>query len=168
MAGFRIRSVTPDDAAAYLDLLHRLDDETALMMWEPRERATTVDEQQEWIAAILARDNRALLVAEVDGQLIGFLLALGGGARRASRTALLVVGILREYWGRGVGTALFAAIEAWAREAGLHRLELTVMAHNTRAIALYQKMGFVVEGTTREALFVDGQFVDEHHMGKLL
>jgi RimJ/RimL family protein N-acetyltransferase len=59
-------------------------------------------------------------------------------------------------------------LEDWSREKGIHRLELTVMAHNTNAIGLYQKVGFQIEGTKKGSLFVDGQYVDEYYMAKLL
>jgi RimJ/RimL family protein N-acetyltransferase len=42
------------------------------------------------------------------------------------------------------------------------------MAHNQRAFRLYERMGFVVEGRRRECLLVDGDFVDELYMAKLL
>lgn len=74
----------------------------------------------------------------------------------------LVIGVLQEYTGQGVGTGLFRAIEDWAKRIGIHRLELSVMIHNTAAVALYRKMGFEVEGTARDTLFVDGRYVDEY------
>jgi RimJ/RimL family protein N-acetyltransferase len=42
------------------------------------------------------------------------------------------------------------------------------MAHNEAAIALYQKMGFMVEGTKRDSMRVNGQYVDELYMAKLI
>ena len=56
------------------------------------------------------------------------------------------VNILKEYWGLGVGRALMEACIQCAREAGYAQLELSVVAENTRAIALYQKAGFVEFG----------------------
>jgi RimJ/RimL family protein N-acetyltransferase len=56
----------------------------------------------------------------------------------------------------------------WALAHGMHRLELTVMAHNERAHALYERMGFVVEGRRRECLLVNARLVDELYMAKLL
>ena len=59
--------------------------------------------------------------------------------------------------------------ERWARErGGIHRLELTVMAHNFKAVALYERAGFTIEGSRRHSLLVDGSYVDEHYMAKLL
>jgi Acetyltransferases, including N-acetylases of ribosomal proteins len=48
----------------------------------------------------------------------------------------------------------------------LTRLELTVMVHNERAIALYKKMGFEIEGTKKRSMRIDGQYVDEYYMAK--
>ena len=58
--------------------------------------------------------------------------------------------------------------ELWARGHGIHRLELTVMAHNVAAVALYKKAGFAVEGTRRHSMLVAGSYVNEHYMAKLL
>ena len=41
------------------------------------------------------------------------------------------------------------------------------MVHNERAAALYQRVGYTVEGRARECLFADGRRVDELYMAKL-
>jgi RimJ/RimL family protein N-acetyltransferase len=50
----------------------------------------------------------------------------------------------------------------------MHRIDLTVMAHNARAKRLYDAMGYFEEGVNRDSLYVDGRFVDEIMMAKLL
>jgi ribosomal protein S18 acetylase RimI-like enzyme len=70
--------------------------------------------------------------------------------------------------GQGVGTGLLAEAKRWAASVGLHRLELTVMAHNHRAISLYERMGFDVEGRRSQCLAIDGRFVDELYMAVIL
>lgn len=42
------------------------------------------------------------------------------------------------------------------------------MSHNKAGVALYKKQGFEIEGTKRHSLLVNGQFVDEYYMAKLL
>ena len=76
-------------------------------------------------------------------------------------------GVLAAASGRGVGSGLFRELERWARAHEIHRLELTVMAHNRRARHLYERAGFAVEGRRRECLLVDGNVVDELYMAKL-
>jgi RimJ/RimL family protein N-acetyltransferase len=80
----------------------------------------------------------------------------------------VVIGVLARAAGRGIGAGLLKQAMDWAAAHGLHRLELTVMARNTRAIALYERMGFTVEGRRAECLLVDGQFVDELTMAAIL
>lgn len=163
-----IRPITLDDAANFLALCQRLDRETRFMLLEPDERQLTVAEQRARIQTILPRANHTILVAEHAGQLVGYVLLQGGDFRRNCHTAHLVIGILQAFTGQGLGARLLAEAEQWARQRAIHRLELTVMTHNTRAVSLYQKCGFVIEGTRRHALMVDGAYVDEYYMGKLL
>jgi len=63
---------------------------------------------------------------------------------------------------------LFRALEAWADSHDLHRLELTVMCHNERAVRLYQNLGYKIEGIRQDSLWVNGRYVDEYYMAKLL
>jgi RimJ/RimL family protein N-acetyltransferase len=42
------------------------------------------------------------------------------------------------------------------------------MADNQRAIALYRRMGYEREGLRRDSLLVDGRFVDEYAMARIL
>jgi RimJ/RimL family protein N-acetyltransferase len=162
------RQVRESDAAALLELCLTLDGETGFMMLEPGERRTTAGEQGRRVRQTLAAGNRTIIVAEAGGWLVGYVEAVGGDFRRNRHCAHVVAGVLREFGGRGIGARLFAELEGWARRSGIGRLELTVMAHNERAIALYLKMGYEVEGRRRGSLLVDGARVDEFYMGKLL
>ncbi len=163
-----IRPIRPADAAAYLDLACALDQETKFMMMEPGERQTTVEEQRKRILSVLASGNGMIFVAEDGGRLVGMLGAIGGTYRRNHGTVHIFIGIRQAYTGQGLGCKMFETMETWARSWGARRLELTVMAHNQRGLALYQKMGFVIEGRLRTALKVDGQYIDEYMMGKIL
>jgi RimJ/RimL family protein N-acetyltransferase len=164
----RIREIEEADDSGFVELRKTLDSETRFMLREPGEQTMTVEEQRRWIKAIQARDNQTILVAEDGGKLVGFLSAIGGEYRRRSRTVHVVIGILQAHSGRGLGTQLFEELERWSRARDLHRLELTVMVHNERAIRLYRKMGFVIEGTKRHSLLVDGAYVDEYVMARIL
>ncbi len=163
-----IRQIRESDAKEFLELSKQTDQETRFMLLEPGERLTTVEEVRDHIRSVLSRDNQVILVAESDGRLVGRLAATGGNFRRNKHSVYIVVGILQSFTGQGIGTKLFTELEKWAHEHGIHRLELTVMVHNERAIALYKKMGFEIEGTERHALLVDSTYVDEYLMAKLL
>jgi RimJ/RimL family protein N-acetyltransferase len=83
--------------------------------------------------------------------------------------AEIAMAIVREWRGRGVGSALMVAGIEWAREQGLHKLSLSVWPHNAAAIALYRKYGFVEEGHRRKQMRrQSGELWDLVDMGLLL
>jgi RimJ/RimL family protein N-acetyltransferase len=167
-SGARLRIAGPDDAAALLRLKQQLDHETSFMLFEPGERDTSVPALARHLEDVARSGNSAVIVAELRDGLAGYLELAGGPCRRARATGYLVMGVLAAAGGRGIGTALLAEAKRWAAAHGLHRLELTVMAHNRRAFDLYSRMGFSVEGRRSECLLVDGRFVDELYMAAIL
>jgi ribosomal protein S18 acetylase RimI-like enzyme len=77
--------------------------------------------------------------------------------------------VARDWRGRGVGSALLAGGIEWARDRGLHKLVLDVFPHNTAAIALYRKFGFVEEGRrVKQYRRASGELWDALDMGLLL
>ena len=111
-------------------------------------------------------DERAvLLVAEVDGRIVGQLdmeLARYG-------VADLAMVVAQGWRGQGIGTALLRAGIAWARGAGAHKVALQVWPHNQAAIALYEKLGFQREGLLRRHYRRrNGELWDAVVMGLLL
>jgi RimJ/RimL family protein N-acetyltransferase len=163
-----IREIHEGDAEAFLDLLTKIDAETEFMLFEAGERATTVVQQRERIKSVRSSENETILVASRARQLVGYLVAIGGGPRRIRHRAYVVVGVLQAFTGRQIGTQLFTGLEGWARLHGIERLELTVRTDNERGTRLYRKMGFEIEGLKRRSLKVKGAYVNEYHMAKIL
>jgi RimJ/RimL family protein N-acetyltransferase len=163
-----IRKIVVQDAESYLMLCQQLDRESSFMLLEPGERMISVKVQRKMLKDMLATTNNMIFVAEQEHQLVGHLQAFGGEFNRNRHKIYIVIGILQQFTGKGIGRRLFSEMESWARFIHAHRLELTVMAHNKNAITLYQKLGFEVEGTAKEALLVDGKYIDEIYMAKLI
>jgi ribosomal protein S18 acetylase RimI-like enzyme len=77
--------------------------------------------------------------------------------------------VARDWRGRGVGSALLAAAIELARKRGMHKLSLSVFAHNRAAIALYVKFGFLEEGRrVKQFRRASGELWDAIDMGLLL
>jgi RimJ/RimL family protein N-acetyltransferase len=164
----RIRLATPRDAPAIIALQRTIAEETSFMLLEPHEVPARPKGLAAHLKDIETRANTAWFIAEAGGAVVGYLGADGGRLERNRASARIFLGVVRDYWGRGVGLALFEAVEAWARAQGIRRLDLTVQVHNERGRALYEKLGYEVEGRMRESLVVDGEPVDEFLMSKLL
>lgn len=162
-----IRRAETRDIEAFWQMQNGLDYETSYMMLEPGERQKDYSIIENVINQSI-NGNSLLLFAEEDGEIVGYLSAQRGRYNRLKHCAYIVVGIRRAFQGKGVGTKFFAELDAWAKENQLKRLELTVMCPNKAARHLYEKSGFEIEGIKKCSMLVDGEYVDEYYMAKLL
>lgn len=115
-----------------------------------------------------ARSDSSHVLAAVMGDRVvgqGWLQVMGG---RRSHVGQPGVAVHEDYWGRGIGKALLTAlIDLGDNWLGLTRLELEVYADNAAAIHLYEKAGFVLEGTKRQYAMRDGVLIDAYVMARL-
>jgi ribosomal protein S18 acetylase RimI-like enzyme len=119
-------------------------------------------------AAFVARNLRLgnpQYVADDDGAIVGWCDIRRETIPVYAHCGHLGMGLLPDYRGRGLGERLIRASIDAARAAGFERIELSVYARNTRAAALYRKVGFVHEGTRVRGKKVDGEYDDVHIMG---
>ena len=142
-----LRNGTPADAQAVLEVFQLTHGETDFLLSYPDENAFDLTGEEAFLRKLEESDNELELLAIVDGQVVGTAgIDAVGAFYKLRHRAEFGVNILKEYWGLGVGRALMEACIQCAREAGYAQLELSVVAENTRAIALYQKAGFVEFG----------------------
>lgn len=162
-----ISIVRPEEAGDFVSLTNQLEKESDFLLYEAGERGMSIKKARSLIEAIGKQENSVLFAAKDDGKLIGHVMCIGGSAKRNRHSAKVVTGVLARYQGMGWASHLFKKIDGWAIDHQIHRLELTVMVHNERAIKLYKKIGFEVEGTKKHSLLVNGKWVDEYLMAKI-
>jgi [ribosomal protein S18]-alanine N-acetyltransferase len=158
VAEFMVRSARAADGRAMAELFAAVAGERDGIATEP-----PVDVRQR--TTQFARGADASLVAVAGGHIIGILHV------DVSRFGFGELSMLvdRGWRGRGVGSALLLAAIDWARDHGLHKLCLEVFAHNSSAIALYRKSGFVEEGRrVRQYRRASGELWDSIIMGLAL
>jgi RimJ/RimL family protein N-acetyltransferase len=114
------------------------------------------------------RAGHPQFVALVDETVVGWCDITSLHRPVFAHSGVLGMGVVAEYRGHGIGKALIRATLDRAKSIGLTRVELTVREPNKRAFALYEKMGFVVEGVKKNAVRVDGRYENLIAMGLLL
>lgn len=141
-----IRPATLDD----LDALVHLNQQIGVYHHDhdPTTFLPPSNEDREFLRSALISDNRHFLVAELDGQVAGFLTASilkNESVPFLSKQPICKVGTVvvhEEYRSQGIGRALMSACEAWARTRGAAELQLEVMEFNADAQRLYAELGF--------------------------
>jgi putative acetyltransferase len=164
LTGPEYRRASPEDAAAMARLMSDPEVFAGLMqMPYPSVEAWRKRLEQQ----IEQQDGLHLLAIE-QGQVIasGGIHGTGWGVRRR-HVAGLGLCIARERQGQGIGSEMMKRLLDWCDNwAGYLRIELTVYADNQRAIALYRRFGFEMEGTHRAHALRNGVYVDTHAMAR--
>jgi ribosomal protein S18 acetylase RimI-like enzyme len=100
----------------------------------------------------LADPDRRVLVAEVDGRVVGMVDVTilpppdAGSIVQPVPTADLGIGVIGPWRGRGIGRTLMTAAEANARDRGARRIVLDMSSANVRALRFYEGLGYVEHG----------------------
>jgi RimJ/RimL family protein N-acetyltransferase len=114
-----------------------------------------------WISELIRADEHLVLVAEADGEVIGNVLVSVDRGVATEHIGVLSITIADGWRDVGIGTQLVAAAQRWARERRLRKVTLGVFPTNERAIAVYEKCGFVREGLRRQQYRSGNEFRDE-------
>ena len=120
----------------------------------------SVGEERRYLRALKRHPDAAVFVAEEGGAIVA-RLSIARDPHQASRhVADLGLMVAVGYRRRGIGRALLDEAVAWARDAGVRKLELHVFPWNEPAIRLYEEFGFVREGLRKEHYRRGGELVD--------
>ena len=161
-----IRDVVPDDAEAVAGILNPI---IAARIYTALDTPVTVEEERRFIARFPRRGVFHAAIA-ADGRLVG----IQNVEPFASYThAFDHVGVIGTYVDlqcrrRGIASRLFDATFAAARGKGFEKLFAFVRADNPAALAAYLRHGFGSIGTARRHARIDGRYIDEIMIEKLL
>ncbi|HEV2111895.1 MAG TPA: GNAT family protein, partial [Gammaproteobacteria bacterium] len=160
-ASLLIREAGADDARAVLDYVEAVSGESDFLAFGPGE--FELDEAAE--RAVLRRyaesANQLYLLGLVDSALAAALIFSAAPRPRLRHCGELGMSVRKQYWGLGIGSVMLDALIAWAQSAGgIKKVNLRVRTDNLRAIRLYERKGFAIEGTLRREMYLGGRYFD--------
>lgn len=115
------------------------------------------------IKSLAESEKGVYLVAELNGKIVGHAFLEPLHLQSICHVAQLSIGVHHGWQEKGIGTALMKELIAWAKQSTtIEKIELNVRASNSRAIALYKKMGFVEEGRLKNRIKVsENHYIDD-------
>jgi RimJ/RimL family protein N-acetyltransferase len=126
-------------------------------------QASPLDAVRTFVMGLMENGNPQF-VALVGEKVVGWCDIQRGTRETQSHRGALGMGIIDGYRDQGLGQRLITATLDEARRRGFHRVDLDAHADNLRAIRLYEKVGFVHEGVSRDAVMIDGRYIDSVKM----
>lgn len=164
-----LRSAEAGDAAALLRLKAELNKDSYYNDLNPDDIPLDAAQQEAEIRDFADCPNKLMLLAFEQGELIGAaLISPVSPNPRTKHRALYQGGVLKHYWGYGVGTVLTQELFKHAGEMAYTQYEVEVFADHFRAIEMYQSLGFEEWGRIRRAFRIQNDDIDKLYMGRIL
>lgn len=158
-----LRAASTEDASGVHDLIDTVARERRWLL--NTEAYWSVAAQRQTLLNIRQSGGVTLIAVAGEGEVVGWLELSRPVTDLTRHTATLGVSLLPSYRNAGLGTALMRSAEQAGRERGIEKLELTVRSTNTRAVALYERLGWQLEGRAVRAFKQEGVYEDRLYMG---
>ena len=141
--------------------------------WESKKLVAKGGERKETGLHIFARkllSSRALntLVAFDGREMVGYINIVFAKFSKLRGNAYITISVSSTHQGLGIGKRLMLEAENFCRENQIRRIELEVFGRNIKAIGLYKKLGYEIEGVKKKAVFDEGEFDDMIIMAKFI
>lgn len=165
---FEIRSVEGRDAVLLTDFQNKIAKETQNTLRYIGQPPVDVKKiEQDWNDCLLD-PNQVKIGAFKDGILVGFALCRKphGDHPWMRHLGYFAMMIVQECWGQGLGKKLLESLDDYAKQSGITKMEATVRTNNPRAIELYKKCGYQMEGTRQKSAKIDSNYLDEYFIAK--
>lgn len=161
-----IRNPRIEDAEDLIEYMKIVDCETKFLAREAGEFSLTVDQEKDFINKATSNGNLFFLVCEIDNEIVANCsVGIGNSNMRFRHRASIGLSVKKKYWNFGIGKLLMQESIDWCKLNKIEQLELEVVTQNDRAISLYKKFGFQIQGTKERAMkYEDGSYADEYQM----
>ena len=164
-----LHSPREEDVPGMLEYLVQSAGETDFLLRYPEECGKyTPEAEKALFERMNASETEAMLACTVDGRIAGNCQITWNRRIKTGHRASVAIALLKEFWGLGIGTRMFEEMIRIAEaDPAILQLELEFIEGNSRARALYEKMGFRITGVNPDAIRLkDGSFRNEYVMMK--
>ncbi len=161
-----LRAPCEADAAPMVDWLRQTAGETDFILRVPEEVTMTEEQEAAFFHRLNASPYDMMIVCEVDGELAGNCHLSFHNKIKTQHRCSVAIGLTQKFWNLGIGTAMFREMIRVAKEQpGMLQMELEFIEGNSRARALYEKMGFRIVGYRPNGIRLqDGTLLNEYLM----
>ena len=164
-----LREAIREDAQNIIDFYNLVGAETTYLSFGADEYKVSLEQQESMIESTNSSDNNFMILALVDKKIIGIGTISSNQKKKGKHVGILGIVITEKYCDLGLGKIMMDYLINWCRNNNITtKISLSVREDNPRAIALYKKCGFEVEGILKNETYIDGEFFNIVCMGMVL
>lgn len=156
-----LRTACWEDLGEQLRFINELSKEDTFITYGGEE--ITKDKEMEWLSKAIGeiqKGNMVLISAFHKSKLIGNC-EVKRGEKRQKHVGSIGISVAKNYREEGIGTEMLKVLLEEAKKMGVKILKLWVFANNSRAIYVYEKLGFKRSGCVPEGILYKGKYVDD-------
>ncbi len=152
---FVIRNAIPSDSVGIIDCMQSVMSEKVYLVSEIYLYSERGQKD------LIRNPDDLNLVAIIGNEIVGTINVQRGIYKKNRHTANLGIAIKKQYREMGIGTELIKRAIKWAFEQNILKMNLEVFSSNEKAVSLYKKLGFEIEGVRRGQFVIENSFVDD-------
>lgn len=165
---YLIREANIEDAENVIEYIKIVSDETDFLISDSSERNFTVRKEKEFLQNIQSSILEKIFLFEIENKIVGMCSIEGINKIRIKHRVDLAITVLKNYWGNKIGEKLIDYAIDYCKSNSIKKIELTVRIDNERALKLYKKFGFEIEGEIKKFIYLNGNYYNCYYMGLLL
>lgn len=163
-----IREAHIEDAEDILNFIKEVSDETDFLISDSSERDFNIKKEREFLQNMQSSILEKMFLYKIENEIVGTCGVNGINKKRIKHKVGLGITVLKKYWGEGIGGKLINHAIEYCKLNSIKKIELEVRIDNERAIKLYKKFGFEIEGEIKKSVYLNGNYYNCYFMGLLL
>lgn len=157
------------DAKNIIDFYQQVGKETTYLGFGENEYLLTTEQQISTIKEVSASVNNIILLAIIESKIVGIGTISSSKRKKSKHVGVLGIVISQKYFNNGIGSLLMEALIRWCKNNKITtKISLSVRKDNLKAIALYEKFGFCIEGILKNETLIEDEYFDILAMGLIL
>ncbi len=160
-----VRELDKNDAKDVLKYLKKVGGETDFLTFGKDGLPYTVDQEKVVLKNIQNAERDFMMGGLIGGNLVSIGNISSFSKERLKYKGELGISVLKKYWGVGVGSIMMEYLINLCKTKNFRKINLIVYENNKRAINLYKKFGFEIEGLLSRDVYINSIFYSSYQMG---
>jgi ribosomal protein S18 acetylase RimI-like enzyme len=161
MSNIQIIKARTEDAQAILDYLDLIGKESDNLTFGEEGLGYTLEDEIKVIEGYAENLNSTMIIALDDKKVVSVGNLSASKRERTKHISILGISVLKDYWGQGIGKRMMNTLIEFAIQApDTKYIHLDVRSDNTKAIRLYESVGFKKNSVVPNMMFIRGEYFD--------